>query len=670
MAINLFKKSAKKPKKSTKPDKNQTFEDTKQDIDDFMGGVSVNLKKTIKGVSIKDILEGEIGTLLEEEIENQRPLIEKISLWEKMFQGIRNKRRPGEANIAIPYMRWLIETVVVRIFDVLWGQKKLFVAEPTDPAFYEIRDDIEDALEWWQGDICHLKKKLFSPLMQSAKMGTGAVYMPYVRENRTVVVDYDKTNPEHKDLKQYKQGNRVLVKPVITKYEGPNVYGISREDLIVSSDAAEIEEAALSGFRKYLSKSQFKSRVKSKMYDQITKADAEVIASGDVLDETKTKRIKASLKNPDEEKASKVAIWQLNYKFDVDGDGEDDDLVITFHRRTGKILRCIYNECFYGYRNIQTFVGRPVEYSLDGDGMCKILEHLQVEVDTQHNHRLDRMNQINSLMFLRRTNSVRGNMNMGPWKVIDCDNPQTDLVPVPFHPVYPSTFQEEQLLNQYGQQAVGASPTHMGQQTSERPVARDTLTLIQEANKLFKFIIENYRDELEEMGMRAIEQFAQYNTGYEYKVRIPLSNGKTRMETRNLNLPMSYLRDGVKIKLAVSSEVLNMEVRREIDMALYQLLRDYFTGLVGMAQALTNPQVPQGVKKLLMGVSNIGAKLMKSIVNDFGRKDTDELVADIADFIDKADMVSMPPMPPGMPGQPPGPPGQQGPTGQPPGMRV
>ena len=662
------KKSVKKSTKSKKKPLAE-FEDTKQDIDAFMGGISVNLSRKVNGVSLKETLEHEIGNLLEEEIENQDPYIRKISQWEKMFQGIGSGKPAGQSNIHIPFVRWLIETCVVRIFDVIWGQKKAFIVEPTDPDFYKIRDDIEAALEWWQNDICHLKKKMFSPLMQSAKMGTGITYMPYVKQMRTVYVRYNKDNPEHVGLKQYTQGDRILVKPSITKYEGPNVFGLSREDLVVSSDSTEIEDACLAGWRTYIAKSQFKSRVKSKTYDKLSKDDVKNIEIGDEFDESKIKRIKSALKNKDEEKLSKVAIWQLYYKYDVDGDGEDDDLVITFHRRTKKIMRCIYNECFYGYRNLQKFVGRPVEYSFDGDGLCKILEHLQAEINTVHNQRRDRMNQINSPMFLRRISANQGNIKLGPWKQIPVHDVEKDFKVLPFSDIYPSSMAEESLLNQYGLQAAGVSPHLMGQQTAERPVARDTLALIQEANKLFKFIIDNIREQLEEMGMRAVEQFAQYNTGYEYKVK----NGD-KWETKNLNLPMSYLRDGIKIRLSASSEVINMEVRREIDMALYQLLRDYFTGLVGMAQALTSPKVPEGVKKLIMGVSSIGAKLMKRIVSDFGHLDSDELVADISDFIDQADMATPPPqMPPQGPPGPPqgGPPGQPGPPRppmRPPGM--
>lgn len=659
MAKKPTKKSTKKPTKPKKPPIVE-FEDTKQDIDAFMGGISVNLKKIVNGVSLKETLECEIGNLLEEEIENQDPYIQQISKWERAFQGIGTGKKAGQSNIHIPFMRWLIETVLVRIFDVIWGQKKLFIVEPTDPAFYEIRDDIEEALEWWQNDICHLKKKMFSPLMQSVKMGTGATYMPYVKKQRSVVVDYDKTKAAHVGLKQYRHGGRILVKPTITTYEGPDVFGLSREDLVSSSDSTDIEDATLSGFRTYIPTSQFKSRVKSKMYDQLSQDDADIIATGDELDEAKEKRIRSQLKNKDVNKKTKVAVWQLYYKYDVDGDGEDDDLVITFHRRTKKIMRCIYNECFYGYRNIQKYIGRPVEYSSDGDGLCKILEHLQAEINTVHNQRRDRMNQINSLMFLRRISAQQGNITPGPWKIINVHDIDKDFKEMRFSDAYPSSMAEESLLNQYGLQAAGVSPHLMGQQTAERPVARDTLALIQEANKLFKFLIDNYRDQLEELGMRAVEQFAQYNSGYEYKVRTLGGNGQPdKWETKNLDLPMSYLRDGIKIRLSASSEVINMEVRREIDMALYQLLRDYFTGLAGMAQALTNPQVPEGVKKLIMGVSAIGAKLMKRIVSDFGHLDSEELVADIADYIDKADMVTMPPqMPPGGPG---GAPGAQGP---------
>ena len=141
-----------------------------------------------------------------------------------------------------------------------------------------------------------------------------------------------------------------------------------------------------------------------------------------------------------------------------------------------------------------------------------------------------------------------------------------------------------------------------------------------------------------------------------------------------------------------SSEVMNTEIRREIDLTLYQLLGDYYTKLAGMVEMLLNPQVPPDMKPLFVKWSKTFEKLMERIVRDFGNVDAESLVDSIPEELLKqalqqqmqqmieqavqkatqqqaqqyeAKMAKMQGLPPPMPpqGQPMGPP-----QGGPPGM--
>ncbi len=154
----------------------KNFAETKTDLEMFEGGCDIKLSKSIKGVKVADSLKQAISTTIEREVRNQSKLVEDISRWNKMFRGLRKKKAwpwEGASNAAIPVTRSLIETIIVRVFDVIWGQKKLAVVRGKSEEWQEIAPEIEDALEWWQKNVAKLKKNLFSPLMQSAKIGTG-----------------------------------------------------------------------------------------------------------------------------------------------------------------------------------------------------------------------------------------------------------------------------------------------------------------------------------------------------------------------------------------------------------------------------------------------------------------------------------------------------------------
>ena len=649
------------------------FNETKQDLDVFEGGCPVNLNKSIKGVKVRDSLTNVIVKTLDKEILNQDKLVNDISRWNKMFRGIRKKKVwpwDGASNAAIPITRSLIETIIVRVFDVIWGQKKLAVVRGKSEEWNEIAPEIEDALEWWQKNVAKLKKNLYSPLMQSGKIGTGIAKIDYVREKRLVYRYSDekerkaivKQDPGQAKYFKKAVNGQLLYKDVATEYEGPKVMGVPREDIFVSSDATTFEDAYMAGMRTYVHPSKFSARVKSKLY-KADKDTEKAILRGDDLDTTKEDRIVDADKDIDAWDGNRIALWELHFTHDVDADGEPDDIIVVFHRRTKTILRAYYNPHFYGYRPFQRFIGRPMEYSFDGEGGCQILEKCQVEVDTLHNQRIDRGTQLNAPIWKRRAGSYQGDQKYFPGAILDFNNPETDLILEVGHSAYPDTAAAEASVIQYMQQAVGVSPNVMGQSTAERPVARETLALIQEANKLFKFLIDNYRDDITELLYRAIEMMAQYSPTYKYEVE----KGGQKQE-KFLQFPYGMIRDGIEIELMASSEVMNTEVRREINLIVYQLLSSYATQLAGMGQMLINPQVPPTYKAFIQSVAEMGQKLMVRVLRDFGIVDADGLVPTL-DMVDPNEPPIPPPQPPPGQGSPQGPQGsQQGPPPGPPMM--
>ena len=644
-------------------------EQTKIDVELLELGVPIKLTRKIRGKgSIKELLAKHVKDLLLREEENHKKLEKKIRQWNRQFRGIKKPKSfpyPKCSNVAVPLTRAFTEAVLYRLMDAIFSQKKVWMVRTLDPEVVtpEEAAKIEDALDWWQKHILKFRKKIFSPLMQNVKIGTGAVHFEYVREQRVIPRYATKEEIKDKNTKKYRdRSNRLFVKVPVTTYEGPRLNPVDRVDLFSSSEATEIENARIAGYKVRMPNHEFKRRVARKMYP-ITAEEKEAILTGDELDETKEARITDANKDYREEyKDIDVHVCWL--KYDVDSDGEVDDIKVSFHLRTGTVLNAWYNESFYGHRPIQTFVFKPIEYSLDGEGMCSILEQLQELMDTMFNQRVDRLNQINAPTFKRRAGSkiLEGISYVRPGQIIDCDE-MDDFEELAFHDVYPGTERMEASIMQFAQLASGVSQLLMGQQSAERPVFRDTLALIQEVYKGIKQGIENTRDDIGETGMRAVEMIAQYSPVYAYKVSEKGTDGEEQFANQAVDLSkMGYLRDAISVELMASSEMLNTEIQREIDLTLYQMLSDYFTKVAGMLQAM--PQVSPGMQQFIAKVVQIGAKLMNRIVRDFGSLDAEDLVPDLDD-IDMEAMLQPSPlqmqeMQGGQPGQ-----GPTGPTGPP-----
>jgi hypothetical protein len=524
--------------------------------------------------------------------------------------------------------------------DAIWSQKKVFLCSAKNDKFTDIAPQIEDGLDWWQKDIAHLKDKLLSPITQAIQTGAGFVLLDYVKKNRVIYRYASAKERADKEPGLFKfKGGQWGIKKSITTFDGPDVFPISSEDIVYSSDATNLQDALMCGYRFSLRMPEIKARAARKLWN----ADAvNELGNEDAIDDTKVKRAATKdieLSGTDRDKKE---FWKLWVRYDVDEDGEEDDIVIIFNRDKKAIMRAIYNPLFAGFRPIIAIVPMPRPYSLEGDGALEIMESCQVEIDTIHNGRLDRIDMINAPPILTREGSGLENMTyLTPGlNRVTTDSPQEAIFIVPIPDVYPSNTREEEMLVDTMRASVGITPLMLGQQTSERPVARDTFQILQESNKKFKSMIDNIRDDIGMVGQYAIEFFAQYKPRYDYYTADDKSGA---LQKQTLDFPYEYLRDGMGVELAASTELMNTEARREINLTLYQLLSDYYTKTAGMVQAIINPQVPPDFKKYLLGAMKSGQLLLDQIVGDFGRKDAEALVIDISKTIDLQKAAQAPP---------------------------
>lgn len=662
--------------------------DPKSDLVEWPGGMPLNLsQKDTDGVTLRERLERHVKEELDRELENHGELVENIRTWQQQYMGVKKPKSrpwPNCSNLSIPITRSSVDNIEVRILDAVFNRRKPVIVKAKKPEYMEIARETETALEWLFTRVIDLRKKLSPIIKQTLKIGTGIAYMAWVDKRRTIYRWKDES--DEKGLREYKVAGAdvPIVKDTQNIYSGPDVVPVPREDFVISSDAIDINGAYLVGFRRAYRKAEVDLRVKQKSWDKDAVAK---ITSPDVPTDNEEARAKNQGLALDKTEYSKpYELWTVWLSYDVDDDGEPDDIMVTIHRATGSIVRGIYSPTFTGQRPFVKMVCSPVEYAFDGEGLCKILYHLQEEIDAIHNQRIDRMKLANTVSALVQSGSGLDNFEFEPGKTWIVDsNVQDAFREVKLSDAYPSTYTEEANLISLADRVTGNTPAVQGMSLAERPVFKETMAMLSESNKKFKSMIDNIVACVTEIAYQTLEQFSQYDPMIRYQVE---EGGK--MVDKSLSLPITLIRDGLDITLAASSDVISQEVRREMNQQLYMMSSDYSTKLASVAQALSSPQVPPEFKKFLLAASKANAEFYKDVLLDSERPDAKELALAFEDIYSPEDIQKMlmpppPPQPPpggppGGPGKPPqGKPGQpgpqrppqgppQGPQGPPPGM--
>jgi len=662
--------------------------DLKSDVQGFRGGLRIDLKRVMEnGKTVEDDLSQYAKDMLDQEIRNQEQFVSKINDWQKIYKGVRDpKTWPWDscANVSIPIVRSNVDTIYVRQIDNLFNKRLVWLVNAKKDEYYSLAKKIQDALHWYQENVLDLRRKIQAPLMQAIKIGTGIGKLVY-EEKRKVVYRYATPAEEADDsVEKYSipGSDEKVVKDKISVFTGPNFYPIAREDWVQSSDALDIEQCAMVGFRFYLRPPQVELKARQGLFRQ--EAVDRLLAkkglpgaggSPDDFDQTKKERAvleKQVLNVIDRNKP--YEFYELWMKYDVDEDGEEDDIVVTIHRSTGIIMDAIYNPLFSNFRPFIKFIFYPVEYSRDGEGVCQILESIQSEINTLHNQRIDRITEINCPVFFVQAGSGLENLHrIEPGKIYPVEgDPSTAIQEMRYSDTVFSSFQEEDRLIAMADRAVGISPAVMGQSTAERPVAKETWALLEEANKKFKYGTENIRDRIREMGYKILEFMAQYSPRFTYYIKDEM--GIMREET--VTFPVESIREVFDITLASSSEVMSQEIRRETNLTLYQLLSDYMTKVGSMAQVLCSPQVPSEFKKVILDANDKSVKILQRIIDDFPMvPDSKSVVLDLRQAVDvnkvimqSADLMPPQQLPPGGQGRGGQQGGQQGGAAPPPGQ--
>lgn len=351
-------------------------------------------------------------------------------------------------------------------------------------------------------------------VLEVLKLGTSIIHEPYL----TITQPDFEFDPESGDYTR---------KSDMVMFDGIKPRMIPLEDFLIMRGYSEIDGpygSPMVGHRYYLRTGQLMERARNGWFRKKSvneSADATGSVSGDEVKDSQAQLEGewsdiASLHQDDHQ------VYDLWIKYDVDEDGLEERLFVSFHRVAGRLLRIQP----YIYKRIPYTALRYIrrENRFYGIGVPEMLETLQAGANTSFNQAVDNATIANTRMWGVRKGSTSAKYldDIYPSKKVLFDDP-ADIKDLQLGEVYPSIFEVGVLFRDYAERRTGVSDYNLGRESGlaggKHGTATTTLALLQESSRRFDLYAKDIRKAVGEIGMQALELIQQFKpTGRIYAV--------------------------------------------------------------------------------------------------------------------------------------------------------
>jgi len=619
----------------------------------------------IKHISITAQQEEELVAWLTEsitDIENGRTTRE--ANWRRYREQYEGKTAPknfpwkGASNVHVPITAINVDAIHANMVNRILGFDRVWdVAPVTSGEVLGVNTKTGQPITWTDlADSCtsylayesgptgqmDVTEILEQASLEAIKLGTAIVFQPFVTITRP---DFEFL-PETGDF---------IRKSDTVVFDGIKPQLIPLEDFMIMRGYSEIDGvfgSPLVGHRYFLRPGQLLERARNgwfrkrstkeseaatgQLSSDVVK-DAQAILEGEWTDST-------SLHQDDHQ------LYDLWIRYDVDGDGLEESLFVTFHRLAGKLLR------------IQPFIYKripyvPVRYirrenRFYGIGVPEMLETLQAGCNTSFNQAVDNATVANVRAWGVRKGSTSAKQleDIYPGKKVLFDD-EKDIKELQLGEVYPSIFEVGVLFRDYAERRTGVSDYNLGRESGlaggKHGTATTTLALLQESSRRFDLYAKDIRKAVGELGMQALELIQQFKpSGRIFAVM----GAEGALVEKALLLPSTVnLREHLIVSTTASASNSNKEVAKQNALQGFAIMQQYFEKLFQLGAMISNPQIPPGLKKLAYGMGEASERLLVRVLEGFDLKDAAQFLPQLEELYGES-RAAGPAGPPGMAG--------------------
>jgi hypothetical protein len=538
---------------------------------------------------VRDYLQHEITRTDSDRNTLERKWRSDIIAWRARVvdDGIADIPFVGASDLPMPLIAMHMDPVVADFMQTLHAPRDFWSVSPHNSDMVDVVKPLQHFLSVVERTHLKMRKVNQRTLLDTVLHGTG-IYKHNISTQRI------------------KEPN-ALGSTTATLRRRATIQHVPLQDFFIPAESYDIDPDAPNGaapwvaHRFWLSKEQLNERVQAQDgIDPYYDKKAVNAVMNFVNDRDGDDTVITTIRQEDEYtpwKDEKIELFEVWLRYDVDGDGAAEDVVITFHRHTASILRAVTNPFQHGSRPFEAAQYLP-GFGFYGMGMAEIDEWAQRATERMLNNMLDNAFLANTVMIGAPTGSnIMADESIYPGKIWPLA-PNETLTPIKMGQPYRGMETIMGMFMQWSEQRTGVNEIRQGDISSlpSRTPAATTQLMTREGNKRFDMILGNLRDgPLSNLGLRTFQNIMQISRNYDDYKRIAknrLDGDDAQKVIQMLSGNIYDIEERVGFDITATSSMVNKEVDKQQMMFLAQYTAQVYPQLMQYAQML-GQQDPQ-----------------------------------------------------------------------------
>ena len=546
----------------------------------------------------------------------------KLPEWRRLYEARpleRNRQFPFEnaSNLVVPIIGIHCDTLHARIMASLWKTKPLFYSK-----LYGVYDkDMDPVRQAWEDYLVY-------EATEPEELNLYETESEWVSE----IVRYGTSTLKVVNTQRYEDyfqpagdsnGGNFFRRTI---YDGPCPQKLAYQDFLIPENIPHWQQADI---KIHIARLTYYDLMQRKQYGVYDEEAFKVVAAQP--DRTSPDYVTKQRQDDADARTSSQGYreWDIHecwFSWKAVSGDFTPKVIVWYHFKSNTLLRAVYD--FYPD---QPFVMGRLLYrddSIRGYGLCETLGQFQEELSVIHNQRRDNQTVANTKVWRVDPNSkLHEGYKVYPGAMLPAD--VGEIEPLTQGEVSQLSIEEEKLSIDLAERRSGVSPPMQGMGAGsaqgKRGVysAAGTLSLLQEGNRRTDSTIADIRYAHARLGQILSRQYAF----------LGLDSKKLAFFGTQADLireAASYVKSG-KLGLTVnaSSASVNKEIEKQNDLMLTQIINKHYQSIGQLIQSIQSVQTSPAVKDYFQHVIDASNKLMRGILRNFDRDDSEILIPEV-----------------------------------------